>query len=100
MATTKIQPIHDRILVQREAVEERTAGGLIIPGVAQDKPQYGRVVAAGTGIFVNGLHVQMIVKEGDRILFGKYSGHEVNVQGKELLIMREEDVLGVVTECE
>ena len=93
----KVRPLHDRILVQRLDGEEKTAGGIIIPDSAKEKPQQGRVVAAGPGkVNEDGKRQAMGVKAGDRILFGKYSGSEVNLDGEEHLIMREEDVLAVL----
>ncbi|MFI5317300.1 MAG: co-chaperone GroES [Myxococcota bacterium] len=93
----KVRPLHDRILVQRLDGEDKTSGGIIIPDTAKEKPQQGRVVAAGPGkVNDDGKRQAMGVKAGDRILFGKYSGSEVNLDGEEHLIMREEDVLAVL----
>jgi chaperonin GroES len=93
----KLRPLHDRILVQRVQEETTTKGGIIIPDTAKEKPAEGKVVAAGNGkIGDDGKAVPMEVKEGDRILFGKYSGTEVKVEGEEYLIMREDDVLAIV----
>jgi chaperonin GroES len=93
----KIKPLHDRIIVERIEEENKTAGGLIIPDTAKEKPQQGKVVAVGKGkVTEDGKIIAMDVKEGDRILFGKYSGTEVKLDGKEYLIMREDDVLGIV----
>jgi chaperonin GroES len=93
----KIKPLHDRIIVERIEEETKTAGGLIIPDTAKEKPQQGKVIAVGKGkVTEDGKIVAMDVKEGDRILFGKYSGTEVKLDGKEYLIMREDDVLGIV----
>ncbi|MEM7662637.1 MAG: co-chaperone GroES [Pseudomonadota bacterium] len=93
----KFRPLHDRVLVRRVAEEEKTAGGIIIPDTAKEKPQEGEVVATGTGARGDDNEiVPMDVKAGDRILFGKWSGTEVNVDGEELLIMKESDILGVV----
>ena len=92
----KIRPLHDRVIVKRLEEEERTAGGIIIPDTAKEKPQQGKVIAVGKGRYLeNGNVVPLMVKEGDRVLFSKYSGNEVKVEGEELLIMREEDILGV-----
>jgi chaperonin GroES len=92
-----IRPLHDRIIVERIEEETKTAGGLIIPDSAKEKPQQGRVVAAGKGkVTEDGKLLGMDVKVGDRILFGKYAGTEIKVEGKEYLMMREDDVLGVV----
>ena len=93
----KIRPLHDRILVQRLEEEEQTKGGIIIPDTAKEKPIEGKVIAAGNGkIMENGDVKPLDVKEGDRILFGKYAGTEVKIGGEEYLIMREDDVLGII----
>ncbi len=93
----KIRPLHDRILVKRLDEEEKTAGGIIIPESAKEAPAEGKVVAAGPGkIDDNGKTIPMGVKEGDRILFSKYSGSEVTMEGVEYLIMKEDEVLGIV----
>jgi len=93
----KIKPLRDRVIVRRIGEEEKTKGGIIIPDSAKEKPQEGEVVAVGTGkVFEDGKVVPLEVKKGDRVLFGKYSGTEVKVDGEELLMMREEDVLGIV----
>jgi chaperonin GroES len=92
-----IRPLHDRILVKRVKEEEKTKGGIIIPNTAQEKPSEAKVVAVGKGkILENGEVRKLDVKAGDRILFGKYSGTEVKIDGEEHLILREEDVLGVI----
>jgi chaperonin GroES len=94
----KIRPLHDRILIQRLDEGEQTVGGLIIPDTAKEKPQQGTVIAAGAGkVRDDGTRQLPDVKAGDRILFGKYSGQEVRVDGEDYLIMREEDVLGVIS---
>ena len=93
---TKIKPLHDRLVVKRIKEEERSKGGIIIPDTAKEKPQQGKVVAVGTGKRDNGKVVPLDVKSGDTILFGKYSGTDINIDGEEHLILREEDVLGVV----
>ena len=94
----KIRPLQDRILVRRVQEEEKTKGGIIIPDAAKEKPVEGEVVAVGSGKVLKDGKVQPLdVKKGDRILFGKYSGTEVKVEGVEHLILREEEVLGVVT---
>jgi chaperonin GroES len=91
-----LRPLHDRILVKRVDPEGELKGGIVIPDTAKEKPQEGVVVAVGNGkIRDNGTRVEMTLKEGDRILFGKYSGNEVKIEGEEYLIMREEDVLAV-----
>ena len=93
----KIRPLHDRILVERLEEQEVKRGGIIIPDTAKEKPQEGKVVAVGTGrVTEDGKKLPLALKEGDRILFGKYSGSEVKLDGQEYLIMKEEDVLGVV----
>ncbi len=93
----KIRPLHDRILVKRIEEEEKTSGGIIIPDTAKEKPQEGRVVAIGNGkVAEDGSVSPLDVKKGDKILFSKYSGSEVNLDGDEHLIMREDDVLAVL----
>ena len=93
----KIRPLQDRILVKRVDEEEKTAGGIIIPDTAKEKPQEGRVVAAGNGKIQENGNVQPLdVKKGDRVLFSKYAGTEVNIEGAEHLIIREDDVLGIL----
>jgi chaperonin GroES len=92
-----IRPLHDRIIIQRLDEGEQKVGGIIIPDTAKEKPQQGKVIAAGTGkIRDDGTRQPPDVKAGDRILFGKYSGQEVRLDGEDYLIMREEDVLGVI----
>ncbi len=91
------KPLHDRVLVRRVESEEKTAGGLIIPDSAKEKPSEGEVVACGEGARKDsGELIAMAVKDGDRILFGKWSGTEVTVEGEELLIMKESDILGII----
>ncbi len=93
----KFRPLHDRILVERVESEETSSGGIILPDTAKEKPQEGKVIAVGNGKKTeDGKVIPLEVKEGDRILFGKYSGTEIKVAGEEYLIMREEDVLGLV----
>jgi chaperonin GroES len=93
----KIRPLHDRILVKRLEEQEVKKGGIIIPDTAKEKPQEGKVVAVGTGkVNEEGKKIPLDVKAGDRILFGKYSGSEVKVEDEEYLILREEDVLGII----
>ncbi len=90
------KPLHDRVLVRRVESEEKTSGGLIIPDSAKEKPSEGEVVSCGDGARKdNGEIVEMAVKAGDRILFGKWSGTEITIDGEELLIMKENDILGV-----
>ena len=94
----KLTPLHDRILVKRIEEAETTRGGIIIPDSAKDKPQEGEVIAAGKGkVNEEGKVRPLDVKEGDRILFGKYSGTEIKIDGDEFIIMREEEVLGILT---
>jgi chaperonin GroES len=97
MATT-ITPLHDRVIVKRiDESSDRTAGGLFIPDSAKEKPQEGEVIAAGAGKYKeNGERQQLDVKAGDRILFGKYSGSEIKIDGDEFLIMREDEILGII----
>lgn len=93
----KIRPLQDRVIVQRIEEEEKTKGGLIIPDTAKEKPQEGKVVAVGKGkLDEDGKIIPLDVKVNDRVLFGKYSGTEINIDGEEHLIMREEDILGVI----
>lgn len=96
MAKSKIKPLSDRVLVQPAPAEEKTESGIIIPDSAKEKPQEGTVVAAGPGKVENGTKIDMSVKEGDKVLYGKYSGTEVTLDGEEYLIMRESDILGIV----
>ncbi len=91
------RPLHDRVVVRRLNAEEKTAGGIIIPDTAKEKPQEGEVVAAGPGARNDAGHlVALEVKAGDRVLFGKWSGTEVKIDGEDLLIMKESDILGIV----
>ena len=94
----EIRPLHDRVIVRRiDANEVKTSGGLYIPDSAKEKPQEGEVVAVGKGkLLENGTRVEPDVKAGDRVLFGKYSGTEVKLDGEELLIMREDEILGII----
>jgi chaperonin GroES len=93
----KLRPLQNRILVQRVKEEEKTKGGIIIPDTAKEKPVEGRVIAAGIGkLSEEGNRIALEVKKGDRILFGKYSGNEIKIEGEEYLIMREDDVLGII----
>ena len=94
---SRVRPLQDRIIVERMDSEEKTASGLYIPDTAKEKPQQGRVVAAGKGkVREDGTVQPLDLREGDKILFGKYSGTEIKIDGNEYLIMREEDVLGVL----
>jgi chaperonin GroES len=93
----KVRPLHDRILVERIEEEEKTVGGIIIPDAAKEKPSQGKVIAVGNGKKTDdGKIIPLDVKEGDRILFGKYAGTEIKVEGKEYLMMREDEVFAVI----
>ena len=93
----KIRPLNDRVLVVRIEEEEKTSGGIIIPDTAKEKPQEGKVIAAGPGKFDdNGKRMPLGVKEGDRVLFGKYAGNDIKIDGVEHLIMREDDILAIL----
>jgi chaperonin GroES len=95
----KFRPLHDRVLVRRVEEDQRTPGGIIIPDTAKEKPMQGEVLAAGQGVRnEKGELVALDVKPGDRVLFGKWSGTEVKIDGEELLIMKESDILGVITD--
>jgi chaperonin GroES len=97
MAKTKFRPLHDRVVVKRVEAEEKSKGGIIIPDIAKEKPQQGEVVAVGPGgRDENGKLIPMDLKAGDRVLFGKWSGTEVKLDGEELLIMKESDIMGVI----
>ncbi|HUK91958.1 MAG TPA: co-chaperone GroES [Blastocatellia bacterium] len=92
-----LRPLHDRVVVKRIEEQEQVRGGIIIPDTAKEKPQEGEVVAVGPGkTLADGKHSPLDVKEGDRVLFGKYSGSEVKIDGEELLILREDDILAVL----
>jgi len=93
----KFRPLHDRVVVQRVAEETKSAGGIIIPGAAQEKPSEGKVVSVGPGTRNDdGSFNKLDVKKGDRVLFGKWGGTEVTIDGKDLLIMKESDIMGVI----
>lgn len=93
----KIRPLHDRVIVKRVEEELTSAGGIVLPGSATEKPSEGEVLAVGTGKLLDNGDVRAVdVKVGDKVLFGKYSGSEVKVDGEELLVMREEDIMGVI----
>jgi chaperonin GroES len=97
MAKTKFRPLHDRVVVRRIEADTKTAGGIIIPDSAQEKPQQGEIVAVGPGgRDESGKLIPIDVKVGDKVLFGKWSGTEVKLDGQELLIMKESDIMGVV----
>ena len=94
----KVRPLHDRIMVVRLEEQEVRRGGIIIPDTAKEKPQEGKVIAVGTGkVGDDGKKIPLDVKAGDRVLFGKYSGNEVTLDGEEYLIMKEDDVLGILS---
>ena len=93
----KVKPLHDRVIVKRIEEEEKTKGGIIIPDTAKEKPQEGKVVAVGDGkLLENGKKQPMAVKKGDRVLFGKYAGTEIKLEGEEHIIMREDDIIAVI----
>jgi chaperonin GroES len=94
--STRFRPLHDRIIVKRIAAEEKSPGGLIIPDTAKEKPQEGLVIAVGPGEQKNGTLVPVEVRAGDHVLFGKYSGTEIKLDGEEHLILRASDILGVI----
>ncbi|MER2536622.1 MAG: co-chaperone GroES [Rhizobiaceae bacterium] len=97
MAKSKFRPLHDRVVVRRVESEEKSKGGIIIPDTAKEKPQEGEIVAVGSGARDdNGKLVPLDVKAGDRVLFGKWSGTEVKLNGEELLIMKESDIMGII----
>jgi chaperonin GroES len=92
-----IKPLGDRVLVRPDAAEEKTSFGIIIPDTAKEKPQRGTVVAVGAGKIENAVKIDMSVKEGDKVLYGKYAGTEITVDGEDLMIMRESDILGILS---
>jgi len=93
----KIKPLQDRVILKRVEEEAKTSGGIIIPDTAKEKPQQGKILAVGPGkVLDSGTRVEMTVKKGDKVLFGKYSGSEIKIDGEELLIMREDDILGII----
>ena len=97
MSKLKLRPLHDRIVVKRFDEEQMTKGGIIIPDTAKEKPFEGKVIAVGNGkVLENGTKIKLEVKKGDKILFGKYAGSEIKLDGEDYLIMREEDVLGII----
>lgn len=92
-----IRPLHDRVVIKRLEAEEKTASGIVLPGSAAEKPDMGEVLAVGAGkLLENGERQKLDVKVGDKVIFGKYSGQTVKVDGDELLVMREEDIMGIV----
>jgi chaperonin GroES len=97
MAKTKFRPLHDRVVVRRITADEKTKGGIIIPDTAQEKPSQGEVIAVGPGgRDESGKLIPIDLKNGDKVLFGKWSGTEVKIDGEELLIMKESDIMGVI----
>ena len=93
----KLRPLHDRVIVKRVEEEDKTSGGIIIPDAAKEKPQQGKVIAVGKGkILESGKVSPLAVKKGNRILFGKYAGQEIKIDGEEHLIMREDDILAII----
>ncbi|PKM11725.1 MAG: co-chaperone GroES [Gammaproteobacteria bacterium HGW-Gammaproteobacteria-3] len=93
----KIRPLHDRVIIKRVEEETKTAGGIVLPGSAAEKPSQGEVLAVGTGkVLDNGEIRALEVKVGDKVLFGKYSGSEVKIDGEEVIVMREEDIMGIL----
>lgn len=95
--TMKVKPLHDRVLVKRIEEEPKTKGGIIIPDTAKEKPQEGEVIAVGDGrVLENGEKVPLSVKVGDRVLFSKYAGTEIKIEGEEHLILREDDILAII----
>ncbi|MFO7459168.1 MAG: co-chaperone GroES [Desulfatiglandales bacterium] len=93
----KVRPLHDRVIVERMKEEEKTKGGIIIPDTAKEKPVEGKIIAVGAGkVLEDGKRVPLQVKAGDRILFGKYAGTEIKIEGKDHLIMREDDIIAIV----
>jgi chaperonin GroES len=98
MATLKFRPLQDRLLIKRLTEEQKTKGGIIIPDTAKEKPQEGEVIAVGAGKFLDSGKIQPLeVKVGEKILFGKYSGNEIKIEGEEYVIVREDDVLGIIS---
>jgi len=92
-----IKPLHDRVVIERVEAEEKTASGIVLPGSATEKPDLGVVISVGSGkVLENGTKITMNVKAGDKVIFGKYSGQTVKLDGKEYLIMREDDILGIM----
>ncbi len=101
MANVNFRPLHDRVLVRRIDSEEKTAGGIIIPDTAKEKPSEGEIISVGEGLRDDdGKRIPLDVKAGDRVLFGKWSGTEVKIDGEDLLIMKESDIMGVITGVE
>ncbi len=98
MVTLKFRPLQDRILIKRLSEEQKTKGGIIIPDTAKEKPQEGEVIAVGSGKYLDSGKIQPLeVKVGEKVLFGKYSGNEIKIEGEEYVIIREDDVLGIIS---
>jgi chaperonin GroES len=98
---SNLRPLHDRVVIKRTEEQEQVRGGIIIPDTAKEKPQQGEVIAVGDGkVLPDGNRLPLDVKEGDRVLFGKYAGTEVIIEGEELLIMREEEILGRIEQTD
>jgi chaperonin GroES len=95
--TQKLIPLHDRVFVRRVAEADTGNGGIIIPDTAKEKPQEGIVIATGTGKYEKGHTIPLAVKDGDRVLFGKYAGNEIEIEGEDMLILREEEILGILS---
>ena len=93
----RLTPLHDRILIRRVEEAETVRGGIIIPDTAKEKPQEGIIVAVGTGRLEKGQHIPLAVKEGDHVLFGKYAGSEIKIEGEELLILKEDEIFGILS---
>jgi chaperonin GroES len=94
---TKVRPLHDRVIVKRLEEQDKTKGGIIIPDTAKEKPIEGKILAVGSGkVMENGKRMPLQVKEGDRILFGKYAGTDIRIEGEDHLIMREDDIIAIV----
>ena len=96
MAKTKVQPLGDRVLLKQLEAEEKTKGGIIVPDTAKEKPQEGEIVAVGKGKVEDGKTIALEVKVGDKVLYGKYSGTEIKINGEEFLIVKEEDILAII----
>ncbi len=92
-----IKPLADRVIVKPDVAEEKTSSGIIIPDTAKEKPQRGTIIAVGEGRYENGTKIEMSVKSGDKVLYGKYAGTEITLEGEDLMIMRESDILGIVS---
>jgi len=94
---TKVRPLHDRVIVKRLEEQEKTKGGIIIPDTAKEKPIEGKIIAVGSGkVMENGKRIPLQVKQGDKVLFGKYAGTDIKIEGEEHLIMREDDIIAII----